>query len=87
MRLFKRRKYGRLGFKFQSIKKELANIKEEVEEEGGDFDSIDSATLAADVAERIYDKNKAKFKGEAIDWDRLLDFVERIISIILKLAG
>lgn len=75
----------KLGITLQSVRKEVEELKA-----AGEIDSsMSRAEIAALVTDRLSNKNQAAFKaaGASLDWEAILNFIEKLLPIILKLLG
>jgi len=75
-----RRQRRKLGITFRNIRRVASDLKK-----AGEL-SDDKAVAAAQVLQALTQENPKAFQQEAgsIDWDALLDFIERLLELILK---
>lgn len=75
-----RRRAGITVFNLGSIVREL--------KASGEIDENDTnAEIAAAVAVRFQETNSQALANAAIDWDKLIALIERLLPLILKLFG
>jgi hypothetical protein len=67
--------------------KNLVAIAKELLADGEIDDSSSRSDKAAAILARLHDKNPQAFSLGDIDWDALLDFIERLIGLIEKIMG
>jgi len=80
MNFFERRRYG------LTISKLTPLVREVLRE--AKVDPCDNTALAAAVLELHIQNNPGMFdKPEAINWDTLLEFIERLLPLILKIIA
>ena len=66
----------------------LIRVAGELEAEGEISKDMTADEIAAAVLERIVAENPKAFEDvEAVDWDALLAFIERLLPIILQIIG
>lgn len=65
------------------------NIKTIVERKqaAGELKDIDACCLAVEIAEELFDGNPQAFADPALDWDAILEFLEKLIPFILKIIA
>jgi len=75
-----RRQRRKLGVTFRNIRRVASDLKK-----AGEL-SNDPAIASAQVLRVLTEENPKEFQAEAasIDWDALLDFIERLLELILK---
>ncbi len=71
-----------MGLTLRNVRKTLAEMQK-----AGELEDKDSATIAVEVLDRLIGDNPAAFQNAAIDWDRILEFLERLIPLILKIIA
>ena len=65
------------------------NIKTIVERKqvAGELADIDACCLAVEIADELFDGNPQAFADPALDWDAILEFLEKLIPFILKIIA
>lgn len=71
-----------MGITFRNIRRVLAEKKA-----AGELEGKDAATLSVEVANQLAGENPKAFADPSIDFDALLDFIERLIAFILRIMA
>lgn len=71
-----------MGLTFRNIKTVL-----EKKQAAGEIEGKDASTLAVEVFDELVDANPQAFGDPGIDWDRILEFLEKLIPLILKIIA
>ena len=80
LNFFERRRYGLTVLKLKPLVEEVLK--------NGEVDPNDRTAMAAAVLERHIEANPGMFeKPEAINWDQLLEFIERLLPLILRIIA
>ncbi len=82
MWVFGIRQRREMGLTIRNVKGLLDEMKAD-----GDLEGKTNAELAVEVLDNLLDGKPSAFKDPEIDWDQLLAFIERLVSLILKLIG
>ena len=53
----------------------------------GDLEGVSQAELSAMILNQLMTENPKVYADPSLDWDALLDFIERLIPIILKIMS
>ena len=73
-----------MGLTFRNVRKVLKDLRETDSEE---FETLSHEELAVIVTDTLVVENSSAFHNAALDWDAILDFLTRLISLILKFFG
>jgi len=71
-----------MGLTFRNVRKLLEEMQAD-----GDLGEKTNAELAVEVLSNAVNTRPAVFRDAAIYWDKLLAFLEKLISLILKIIG
>lgn len=71
-----------LGLTFRNVRVKMTEMAD-----AGELEGLSQSEMAAEVLNRIVADNPQAFRDPAIDWDALLEFLERLIPIILQLIS
>ena len=69
-----------LGLTFRNILRVTKQLQE-----NGELEDLTQAEIAAEVMAVIAEENPKSFAEASLDWDGILNFIERLLPIILKL--
>jgi len=70
-----------MGLTFRNVRKILAK-----KHQAGELDGREVPTIALEVMAELVDADPSAFDRE-IDWDKLFEFLERLIELIMKLVA
>jgi len=81
-RRLNRQERRRLGITLRNVRRVMADL-----EAAGELDQGDAAGTAAQVLSRLIDEQPQQYKQLAgdIDWDRVLEFIEKLVELLLKI--
>jgi hypothetical protein len=71
-----------MGLTFRGVRTILKEM-----DAAGELEGKTNAQLAAEVLSRAVDQKPEAFGDPAIDWDAILVFIEKLISLILKIIS
>ena len=74
------REARRLGLTVRNIGPIVRKIRDEP-----DFADKTHAEIAVEVAERLAEQNPDGFRDPNLDWDAIIEFIEKLLPLILKL--
>jgi hypothetical protein len=70
-----------LGLTFRNVRRVLDEMDQD-----GELEGKSSSMLAVEVFDHLVDENPQEFSAVAeVDWDAILDFLTKLIELILKL--
>ena len=70
----------KLGLTFKNIRRATKALYQ-----AGELEDMSRSEIAAAVLDKITSENPKVYADPTLDWDALLDFIERLIPIILRL--
>jgi hypothetical protein len=71
-----------MGITLRNIRAEMRKMKE-----AGALEGVEKEEVAAAILDRLFAQNSKAFADPTLDWDRLLAFVERLVSLVLKIMA
>jgi hypothetical protein len=63
----------------------VAKAVKELKAEGLIEKGMSKSEVSAMVMERLAEQNPRAYENDGMDWDQILDFIERLMSLIMKL--
>jgi hypothetical protein len=69
-----------LGLTFRNVRKTLSALNAD-----GDLEGVAASELPVMVLDRLVDDNPRAYATAELDWDAILNFLERLIPLILRL--
>ena len=77
-----RKQRKEMGVTFRNIRRVMADMQQ-----AGELEGLSSAEISAEVLNRLIGDNPQAFGDPSVDWDALLEFIEKLIEIIMRLIS